>query len=205
MKAKGREPHQRPPFFRPNGKGKGRVFDRDGKTKLKGKGKGRQHKASKAKGGDKGKNVWTLHTKACPVLCEHGSCEGEGQGCVYSHEAWRIPRLQRAISRNTACHVGHWPEKYNGEKFPQTTVIQEHGLAVPGTLQQVPPFAGWAEDCDFDADYVSECDYSDTQSAFEDAPHTAEPQEQQEDDEEESSWEDILSDDSMFAGEGWHM
>ena len=125
---------------------------------------------------------------------------------MYSHEAWRLPKLRKAIARHTACNVGHWPDKYNGEKYPKLTVIQERGLALPGTIREVPPFAGWAEDCDFDEDYISECNYSDTQSAFVELDST-EPgttNELQEDDEGESSYEEVLSDDSMFAGDGWH-
>ena len=149
--------------------------------------------------------MWALHTKACPVMCEHGECETAGQGCVFSHEAWRVPRLKRAVSRYTACNVGHWPEKYNGEKFPRTTVIQHEGLAVPGVVQQVPPFSGWAEDVDYDEDYVSECNWSDTQSAFEEGHgETETTQDPHDDDAGASSYEEILSDDSMFAGEGWH-
>ena len=208
MRQKGRKPHGRPPFFRPDGKGKQqgtRKFAPDGTTKIKGKGKGRQAKASKGKGGDRGKGAWTLHTKACPVMCAGRECETAGQGCVYSHEAWRVPRLQKAIARFEQCYVGHWPDKWDKVKHPKVTLTQHQGLALPGLIKQEPPFAGWAEDVDYDENYDSECNWSDTQSAFEQqVDESASTHEPEVEEAEASSYEDILSDDSMFAGNDWH-
>ena len=83
--------------------------------------------------------------------------------------------------------------------------MAKQGLAAPGTLQEVPPFAGYAEDCDFDADYDSECAYSDTQSAWEETHGAAETDPTTDDSGDSSSPEYDTSDaESQFAGEGWH-
>ena len=203
MRAKGREPHGRPPFFRPKGKGKGRSFDQSGKRKIKGKGKGRQSKST-GKGGGRGKTGFTVHTKACPALHANQVCSSEQ--CEFSHDSWRLPKLQRAIARQTACNVAHWPEKYEGQKHPSQIIRQTEGLAVPSTLKEVAPFAGYAEDCDFDEGYISEANYSDTQSAYEFAEGQSIYGGQPIDDEDDgdSSYVELLSDDSMFAGDGWH-
>ncbi len=207
MRQKGHKAHGRPPYFRADSKGKleaTRKFAPDGTSKIKGKGKGRQAKASKGKGGDGGKGAWILHTKACPVMCQGNACATAGQGCVYSHDAWRVPRIQAAIGRFQNCRVAHWPDKWDGVKEPKVTLKPEYGMALPGLIAQEPPFAGWAEDVDYEEDYVSECNWSDTQSAFEQqfdtgsethAPETEEP--------ESSAYEENLSDVSSYEGVDW--
>ena len=111
----------------------------------------------------------TIPTKACPALHNGGMCLNQ-HACPHDHNPKTIEKVWEAVSKQYQANVDYWPMGKDGRQAPHYTVSMTQGLAHPNERPENiewPPWKDWAENIDRNEAELSEAEFSDTQSFFE--------------------------------------